>query len=177
MDDHHRAWYIHAMTTLSIDIFPETAADALSIEKLHERAFGPGRFARTAFRLREGEGVNYACSFVARVGTFLVGSVRLSPITIGATPALLLGPLTVEPAFTSRGIGTALVNAALDNAREHGHRLVLLVGDEPYYARAGFRRVPLGQVDMPGPVDMNRLLVHELVPDAFNGITGMLSQN
>ena len=160
------------MTDLSITILPETEDDALAIERLHERTFGPGRFARTAFRLREGVGHDLDLSFTARVGTLLVGSVRLSPVRIGGAKALLLGPLTLEPPFRDRGIGLALLQRALANARERGHTLSILVGDEPYYARVGFKRVPRGRVKMPGPVDPARLLVAELTDGAFEGVKG-----
>lgn len=160
------------MTDLSITILPETEDDALAIERLHERTFGPGRFARTAFRIREGVGHDLALSFTARIGTLLVGSVRLSPVRIGATKALLLGPLTLEPPFRDRGIGLALLQRALANARERGHTLIILVGDEPYYARVGFKRVPRGRLQMPGPVDPMRLLAVELIDGAFEGVKG-----
>jgi predicted N-acetyltransferase YhbS len=160
------------MTDLSITILPETADDTLAIDRLHERTFGPGRYARTAYRIREGIGHDLALSYTARVGTLLVGSLRLSPVRIGDTPALLLGPLTIEPPFRDRGIGMALMQRALADARERGHRLVILVGDEPYYARVGFKRVPRGRVKMPGPVDPARLLVTELVDGAFEGVKG-----
>jgi predicted N-acetyltransferase YhbS len=160
------------MTDLSLTIRPETPQDALAIERLHERTFGPGRYARTAFRIREGAAHLPELSFTARIGTLLVGSVRLTPIRIGVTPALLLGPLTVEPPFRERGIGLALMKQALAEAREKGHRLVVLVGDEPYYARAGFKPIPKGQAKMPGPVDPARLLVAELVEGAFAGVSG-----
>jgi predicted N-acetyltransferase YhbS len=162
------------MSELSLIILPETADDAEAIERLHERTFGPGRFARTAFRIREGRAHELGLSFTARVGTLLVGSVRLTPICIGETPALLLGPLTVEPPFRSRGVGTALVKRALEEARTQGHKLVVLVGDEPIYRKSGFRRIPKGQVKMPGPVDPARLLVAELSPGAFDGVKGMI---
>ena len=84
---------------------------------------------------------------------------RLTPICIGETPALLLGPLTVEPPFRERGVGSALIERALKDAKAKGHTLVVLVGDEPYYAKSGFKRIPKGQVKMPGPVDPARLLV------------------
>jgi predicted N-acetyltransferase YhbS len=160
------------MTDLSLTILPETPQDALAIERLHERTFGPGRYARTAFRIREGAGHLPDLSFTARIGTLLVGSVRLTPIRIGEARALLLGPLTVEPPFRERGIGLALMQRALGDARDKGHRLVVLVGDEPYYAKAGFKRIPKGQVRMPGPVDPARLLVAELVEAAFAGVSG-----
>jgi predicted N-acetyltransferase YhbS len=160
------------MTTLTLALLPETPADAPAIDKLHDLAFGPGRYARSAFRLREGVPHRLDLSFTARVGTFLVGSVRLTQIRLGAAEGLLLGPLTVEPAFTERGIGRALVTRALDVARDEGHRLVLLVGDEPYYGRFGFQRVPRGRLTFPGPVDPDRLLIAELVPGAFEGVGG-----
>ena len=93
------------MTDLSLTILAETAADALPIERLHERTFGPGRFVLSAYRLREHVDHRLELSFTARVGTLLVGSVRQVPIVVGDTPALLLGPLTVEPPFRSRGVG------------------------------------------------------------------------
>ena len=104
----------------------------------------------------------------------MVGSVRLTPVRIGETPALLLGPLTVEPPFRERGIGMALIARALQEAKARGHKLVLLVGDEPYYGRAGFKRIEKGRVKMPGPVDPTRLLVCELVAGAFDGVSGLM---
>jgi predicted N-acetyltransferase YhbS len=162
------------MTDLSLNILLETADDALAIERLHERTFGPGRYARTAYRIREGVDHRFDLSFTARIGTLLVGSVRLSPIRIGATPALLLGPLTVEPPFRDRGIGINLLERALAAAKAKGHRLVVLVGDESYYARCGFKRIAKGAVTMPGPVDPSRLLVAELIDGAFNGVSGAI---
>lgn len=163
-----------AMSDLSITILPETVDDALPIERLHERTFGPGRYARTAFRIREGVPHSLDLSFTARIGTLLVGSVRLSAICIADTKALLLGPLTIEPPFRGRGIAVALMQRALADAKAKGHRLVVLVGDEPYYARVGFRPIPKGQVKMPGPVDPARLLVAELVDGAFKNVSGMI---
>jgi predicted N-acetyltransferase YhbS len=162
------------MTDVALTVMPETPADALVIERLHERTFGPGRYARTAFRIREGAAHLLDLSFTARIGTLLVGSVRLTPIRVGETAALLLGPLTVEPPFRERGIGLALMQRALAEAKARGHRLVLLVGDEPYYAKAGFRRIPKGQARMPGPVDPERLLVAELAEGAFAGVSGRI---
>jgi predicted N-acetyltransferase YhbS len=162
------------MNELALTIMRETAADSLAIERLHERTFGPGRFARTAFRIREGRGHLLDLSFTARIGTLMVGSVRLTPICIGDTPALLLGPLTVEPPFRSHGVGSALVTRALTEAKANAHKLVILVGDEPVYAKSGFKRIPKGQVKMPGPVDPARLLVVELTAGAFDGVSGMI---
>jgi predicted N-acetyltransferase YhbS len=160
------------MSDISLTIMPETQADASPIERLHERTFGPGRYARTAYRLREQVAHSLELSFTARIGTLLVGSVRLSPVRIGETRALLLGPLTVEPPFRERGVGQALIERALTAARTKGHRLVILVGDEPYYGKSGFKPIPPGRAIMPGPVDPQRLLVAELVDGAFDGVSG-----
>jgi predicted N-acetyltransferase YhbS len=162
------------MSEPALTILPETAADTPAIERLHERTFGPGRFARTAFRVREKLVHRLDLSFTARIGTLLVGSVQLTPIRIGETAALLLGPLTVEPPFRERGIGQALIERAVAEARQQGHRLVVLVGNPAYYAKAGFRPAAKDQITMPGPVDPARLLVAELVVDACAGVSGAI---
>ena len=161
-----------AMTDISLSILPEKRDDAIAIERLHERTFGPGRHAKTSYRLREQVAHCLDLSFTAHIGTLLVGSVRLSPVRVGETRALLLGPLTVEPPFRERGVGKALIERALGEARTRGHRLVILVGDEPYYGKFGFKRIPPARAAMPGPVDPARLLVAELAAGAFDGVSG-----
>jgi len=163
------------MTELSLIIRNEQPVDSEAIERLHERAFGPGRFARTASRLREGAPHLLDLSFTAMVGTLLVGSVRLTPVQAGSEGALMLGPLTVEPAFEGRGIGAALMRRSLDAARDKGHTLVLLVGDEPYYRRFGFKRVPHGHLWLPGPVNPDRFLAVELAEAALARAKGNVS--
>lgn len=160
------------MTELSITLLTERPADDAAIERLVARTFGPGRFARTAYRLRENNPHRRDLSFTAYIGTMLVGSVRLTPILIGETPALLLGPLTVEPPFRSHGIGRRLVERSLEAARADGARLLLLVGDEPYYGRMGFKGVPHGQVSLPGPVDPARVLVCVLDGTPMEAVRG-----
>jgi predicted N-acetyltransferase YhbS len=164
------------MADLSLTLTPQTDADLPAIERLTERAFGPGRYARSAYRLREGVPPDASLSFVACVGTFLVGANQMTPIRCGNTPALLLGPLTVDPAFRSGGIGEALVTRSLEAAREAGHTLVLLVGDLTYYGRMGFRPVPETQLTFCGPVDPARLLYCELVDGAFASVSGTVAK-
>jgi predicted N-acetyltransferase YhbS len=161
-----------AMNDISVSIQPEAADDAVAIERLHERTFGPGRHAKTAYRLREQADHIRELSFTARIGTLLIGSVWLSPIRIGEAKGLLLGPVTVEPAFRDRGVGQALIERALKEAKDKGHRLVVLVGDEAYYEKCGFKRIPRGRAIMPGPVDPARLLLAELAEGAFEGVSG-----
>jgi predicted N-acetyltransferase YhbS len=161
-----------AMNDISVIIRPEAPDDTVAIERLHERTFGPGRYAKAAYRLREQVERIRELSFTARIGTLLIGSVWLSPIRIGEAKALLLGPVTVEPAFRDRGVGQALIERALKEAKDKGHRLVILVGDEAYYEKCGFKRIPRGRAIMPGPVDPARLLLAELAEGAFEGVSG-----
>ncbi len=160
------------MTDVSLTILAESANDDQVIERLNARTFGPGRFALSAYRLREHVDHLPDLSFTAYIGTLLVGSLRQLPICVGDTPALLLGPLTVEPPFRNRGVGRRLLDRAMSEAKAKGHKLILLVGDEPYYSRVGFKMIPEGAVKMPGPVDYTRLLVAELVDGAAEGLAG-----
>lgn len=154
-------------------IRPESPPDEDAIERLHDRTFGPGRYARSAYRLREGAGAAppQHC-YAAVIGTLLVGSIRMTPVMAGERPALVLGPLTVDPSFEGVGIGGALVRKALDAAREAGESLVLLVGDLPYYRRFGFEAAPRRHFVMPGPVNPERLLALELQPGALQAAGG-----
>src|ERR1700710_1774629 len=162
------------MSDLSLTILAETASDAMPVERLHERTFWPGRFVLSAYRLREHVDHRLDLSFTAGTAPLLVGSVRQFPFLIGDTKGLMLGPLTVEPPFRGRGVGRALLDRALKDAKAKGHRLVLLVGDEAYYGRVGFKVIPKGRVKMPGPVDYKRLLVAELVEGAFTDVSGAI---
>ena len=165
------------MTDLSLTLSALTPSDLLGVDKLDDRAFGPGRFALTAYRLRQGCDPDFQLSCAARVGTLLVGANRMTPIRIGDAPALLLGPVTVDPPFRSRGIARAMIERSLQAARAAGHKLVLLVGDEPYYKRYGFARTPTGRITMPGPVDAARVLHLELADGAFTEVRGAVSRS
>jgi len=156
-------------------IRPVTATDVPAIETLHDRAFGPGRFARTAYRVRAGlPPFSPLCRLAERDGA-LVAAVRMAPVIIGECPGTqLLGPLAVEPALKGLGFGKALVPAVLLAARQAGDQLVLLVGDMPYYQRFGFAVAPRGKFDLGGPVDPARLLYLELKPGALANYGGQI---
>jgi predicted N-acetyltransferase YhbS len=152
---------------------PVVAEDLGAIRALHMRAFGPGRFARTAYRVREGTDASSRHCRVCLVEGRIAAAVRFTPILIGGKGgALLLGPLAVDPAFANQGYGRGLLAHALNDARASGIALVVLVGDEPYYGKLGFRRIPPGQITLPGPVDPRRLLAAEFAPGALDGYSG-----
>jgi predicted N-acetyltransferase YhbS len=154
---------------------PERDSDDPKIQALQHDAFGPGAYARAAFRVREQAPHDRTLSFVTEQGGVLIASVRLTPIRVGEALGLLLGPLVVDPCCKERGHGKALMRLALEAARAAGWGFVLLVGDEPYYGPFGFRAVPPRRVVMPGPVDPARLLVAELVAGAADGLAGMVA--
>lgn len=150
----------------------ENESQDAAIEQLSANAFGPGRFAKSAFRLREGVTHEAGLSFVALVGDEIIGSVRQTRIMIDGLEALVLGPLVVVPGVKSRGIGAALMEHSMEAAKAGTHALVILVGDEPYYARFGFSQVPRGQINLPGPADPARILCCELVPGSLQKYHG-----
>lgn len=144
-------------------IRPERPEDAVSVDALNDDGFGPGRYAKTAYRLREGVAAESALSFVAERGGMLLGSVRFWPVRADADEALLLGPLAVHSSMRGQGIGLALMTRGIAAARATRYAAILLVGDEPYYARAGFK-VADGIV-FPGAVDRARILGLALTKD------------
>lgn len=152
----------------------ETAADAPAVEALSADSFGPGRFAKSAYRLREGVEPVAGLSFVAIEDGVLRGSVRFWPIMVGGHEELLLGPLAVETRQRGRGIGIALMQAGIAAARQGPWRGILLVGDEPYYAKVGFARLPPGRVKFPGPVDQNRILGLSLKSGEMLALSGQV---
>lgn len=150
--------------------------DLAAVNALQSRAFSPGRFARTAYRVREGAPELSPFCRVAYRGERLIATLRMTPITIGdKAGALLLGPLAVDPEEAGRGYGRRLVAEALDAARSAGIALVLLVGDMAYYGRLGFAPVPPGRLRLPGPVDPARLLAAELTSGALTEFNGYVA--
>jgi predicted N-acetyltransferase YhbS len=151
----------------------EGPGDKAAAEAIAAEAFGPGRFAKTAYRLREGVACVANLSFVAEEGARIVGTVRYWPVAIGGEAALMLGPIAIAADRQGQGIALALMQTSLAEAKRLGHRAVVLVGDEPYYARAGFARIqPAGRITMPGPVDLARLLGLSLVDGALDAMKG-----
>lgn len=149
----------------------ERPADARRVEAIIARAFGPGRFVKAAERLREGRSPILSLSFVAWDGADAVGCVRQWRVHIGDTPGILLGPFAVEDAYRSRGLGADLIRRACSAAERAGERLIVLVGDPPFFAPLGFRPAPA--VRMPGPVDERRVMARALVPGATDGLAGL----
>src|SRR5262245_41816861 len=159
----------------NFQIRDENEKDEAALSLLSARAFGPGRFGRTAYRIREGVAPVSSLALTAWLDDRLVGGVRFTAIAIGGEGgALLLRPLGLDPVHKGKGYGRALIAEGLARARAQGFRLVVLVGDMPYYGRFGFVPVPPGQIRLPGPVDPARLLALELVPGTLGKAAGLV---
>lgn len=155
-------------------IRPSRPEDAALIEQLHDVAFGPGRFARAAYRVRE-QAPDSGFGLSAWRDGALAGSVHFTPVLIGGRGgAMMLGPLAVAPRFTGIGLGQCLVEEGVARAGASGAALVILVGDLPYYARMDFRRIPAGQIRLPGPVAPERLLAREIRDGVLREYAGMV---
>ncbi|MEX0582880.1 MAG: N-acetyltransferase [Sneathiella sp.] len=157
-------------------IIQERPGDAALIEPLLDECFGPDRFTKTAYKLRENIQPQPELSFVTIDGDSLLATIRYWPITIGEeTSALLLGPIAVSPGLQGKGIGVGLIRKTMQVAMELDHRLIVLVGDPEYYGQFGFQNAAKLGFKLPGPVEERRFLVKECVPGALKDVSGMLA--
>ncbi len=163
--------------TVSFQVEAVAPADQPLIETMLDHAFGLARRTKTSYRLREGSSPVQGLSLVVReAGIGLAGAISFWPVVIGsdAHPALLLGPLVVHWQRQNRGIGLALMKEGLGLAKSLGHGLIILVGDEPYYGRVGFKPLPEGRLTLPGPVDPRRFLYLELAEGSLARAQGLV---
>lgn len=128
-------------------IRPESSGDHAAIHALTEAAFRDAahsshteQFIVDALRERG----DLSISLVAEQAGQLVGHVALSPVSVqdGSPGWFGLGPISVLPEQQGRGVGTALMQAAIDALRSQGARGCVLLGEPGYYGRFGFRAVP-----------------------------------
>jgi len=158
-----------------ITIRDERPTDIPAREALLDACFGEARHAKTSERLREGREAADGLSLVLTMDGRLVGTVRLWHVGVGPDrPALLLGPIAVDPALQGLGLGAKLMRAALERATARGHGAVLLVGDAPYYARFGFSAALTERLRLPGPYERERFLGVELEAGALAGARGLI---
>jgi predicted N-acetyltransferase YhbS len=153
----------------------ERASDVLAREALLDACFGENRHTRTCQRLRDGRAPAEGLALSALARGRLVGTLRLWHVSAGGVPALVLGPLAVDPSCRDLGVGAALMERALTAAKARGHGAVVLLGDAPYYARFGFSGLKTTELSLPGPFERDRLLGLELHDGALDGAWGMIA--
>lgn len=157
------------------DVRPERPEDWWEVEALYDNAFGPGREALSSYRLRDGVGKVAGLCLIARdADGILGGAIRYWPVHVGGADCLLLGPVAVHPTRQGEGLGGLLIERSLAIATRRGWGRVMLVGDQPYYARYGFTL--LEHVVMPPPTNPARVLGRALYPGAWDGVTGDATQ-
>ncbi|WP_206455603.1 GNAT family N-acetyltransferase [Aurantimonas marina] len=162
-------------------IVPETKRDVAEREALLDAVMGLGRTRKTSEAIRRGRRPAEGLAFSAGAADGrLIGTVRLWNITAGRcgateTPALLLGPLAVDPSMHKAGVGGALMRHAIGEAARLGHGAILLVGDPEYYGRFGFSSAATANLSMPGPFEPHRLLALEIALGYLAGATGTLA--
>ncbi len=153
-----------AQTAVPVVIQREQASDATAVDALVMAAFGPGRFAKTAERVREKSSI--LAGFTVYDGAELLGSVRLWSVTSGAARAAGLGPIAVRKTKRSTGLGGLLVQQCIEEAKTLGLDGILLIGDPPYFERFGFVAAP--DAVFSGPVNKQRVMwlpLSEVSPD------------
>ncbi len=175
--DSVRAFFAHAAFTID----RENAGDVVARERLLDRVMGEARFRKSSEKLRRGRLPAEGLALVARdPDGHVIGTVRLWDVEAGVdsdgnvVPALLLGPLAVDCRHEGKGIGGALMRAAITEARGRGHGAVLLVGDPEYYERFGFFTGKARHLVMPGPFERRRFLALELKDGWLDGAAGIL---
>ena len=162
-----------AATTPAYSISLDAPEHAAAVEALYDDVFGPGRFAKTAERLREGNSKIVDASLVAVDSEGLTGVVRVWPVTVGETGRVaFLGPIAVAERRRGNGVAFKLMERAIGVCREQGHAAVILVGDLDYYDRFGFKSAE-GRFQLPGPVNQKRVLIRDLSERAGK-LAGML---
>jgi predicted N-acetyltransferase YhbS len=160
--------------TAGFAIRAERACDVAAREALLDVAFGGNRQRRTCQRLREGRAPAEGLALSALRHGRLVGTLRLWHVSAGGVPALVLGPLAVDPGSRGLGLGAALMRQGLALAKARGHGAVILLGDAPYYGRFGFSTLKTGELLLPGAFERDRLLALELRPGALDGAWGTI---
>ena len=147
--------------TETIFIRNEQENDKDEIDKLYGSSFGPGRYAKSTFRYREKYDHLIDISKVIIYQNRLIGSVRFWNILVNGKNSLLLGPIAMHRDFRGRGFGMELLKTSIMNCKNLGHNLIILVGDIPYYSKAGFKRIGHKKISFEGPVNYERVLYIE----------------
>jgi len=160
-----------------IEIVPETPhLHAAAIEALYDRTFGPGHFAKTAERLRDGNASIPDLTRVAVQDGDVIGVCRIWPVRVGASAkqAVFVGPVAVDPGFQGQRLGLSITGEALEAAKAAGWPLAIIIGSPKYFGELGFSIVEPDQIRFPGPQDMSRVMTLNLAQTGAKA-TGLVS--
>jgi putative acetyltransferase len=156
-----------------ITVRPETAEDIRAIDVVHISAFGGEAEAQLVSALRESTTYNRELSQVAELGGRIVGHVLLTRVPLRKDGeekhVLALGPMSVVPSQSHRGIGSELINASIRLAKEKGYGAIVVLGHPEYYKRFGFVQARELQVSCNLPAPEDALTVIEIVAGNLAG--------
>lgn len=152
----------------------EVPADNQAIISLHAKLFGPARFTRAAHLIRERAMHDLSLSYTIYNKDQLIGSIRLTPILIGPSKTLLLGPLAIDTFYHKQGLGRKLMQKALEVAKNTDFEAILLIGDIAYYSKFGFGILYNTEIILPAPTEPTRILGMELKEGALNNLKGTI---
>ena len=139
--------------------------DGEQIMELLNNTFGPGRYARSVYRLREMRSYVEKFSYVYEQNNQIIASISYCKTIINLqSNGLLLGPLAVELEQKGKGFGVQLVEHTLSLINDSMFDFVIVVGDLDYYERFGFNRIEQ-DIKFYGPVDKNKLLLKTINKD------------
>ncbi len=160
-------------------VLDEKVDDKNEVESLLNLVFTPQRNKLGSYYFRKNVNrVEFLCKVIKNDYGHIIGSIRYWPVYLGQNKlsCLLLGPLAVHPICQGEGIGAKLVLETLNLAEQYGWERIILVGDEPYYSRFGFKKELAKNLIFPKQVNQDRLLGLELRPDSLNKATGLVSK-
>ena len=153
----------------------EEPQDIAAIRIVNEQAFGGSVEANAIDALRDRGAATL--SLVAVIDEQVVGHLFFSLVTIESPdrswPGLGLAPLAVLPEYQGQGIGTALMNAGLEECRQLGHARVIVLGHPAYYPRFGFERASAYGVRFEYEAPDEACLILALQPGALDGVSGV----
>ncbi|MFC9974614.1 GNAT family N-acetyltransferase [Spirillospora sp. NPDC127200] len=130
-EDTERGWTVR----------PETDADRRAVHRVNAAAFPTPAEADLVDALRADPAWLPGLSWVAEgPDGEVIGYALITRCTVGGADALALAPVAVLPGHQRTGVGGAVVEAALQAARERGEALVTVLGHPEYYPRFGFVR-------------------------------------
>ena len=140
-----------------------TKDDNEKILKLLNQSFGPGRFARSVYRLREIKGRETDFSYVNEKNNEILSSIQYFQTYLNQDLlGLLLGPLAVEPKYRGQGFGVALVEHTIQIIKkETNYDFILVIGDNEYYKKFGFEKINC-DLNFFGPVNINKVLILDI---------------
>jgi len=168
----------------------EVPEDVRAIDVVNLSAFECEDEARLVSNIRSSREFVPDLSLVAELNGRIVGHVLLSKVTLergegaGSSTILALGPMSVVPSQSHRGIGSSLIQAAINRARDMRYTAIVVAGHPEYYRRFDFQPASHWRISTNLPLSDDAITAMELTlgvladggrviyPDVFADVFG-----